>query len=174
MALGIRFPILQIVGYQNSGKTTLVEKIVQKGSEEGYKIATLKHHGHHTILDTVTYNKDSVRHRKAGAIVSVVEGGGSLQLEASTNDWKLEKLLQLYNYFEHDMILVEGYKTENYPKIVLIRSKSDIELLTCVTNIVGVVSWIPIETTYALFPINEDAEVLKWLFRSSEVNDEPK
>ena len=38
--------ILQIVGYQNSGKTTLVEKIVHALAESEMKVATIKHHGH--------------------------------------------------------------------------------------------------------------------------------
>lgn len=38
--------ILQIVGYQNSGKTTLVEKVVHALAERKMKVATIKHHGH--------------------------------------------------------------------------------------------------------------------------------
>lgn len=38
--------ILQIVGYQNSGKTTLMEKLIQALTYEGMKVATIKHHGH--------------------------------------------------------------------------------------------------------------------------------
>ncbi|THE11207.1 molybdopterin-guanine dinucleotide biosynthesis protein B [Bacillus timonensis] len=168
MALEIRFPLLQVVGYQNSGKTTLVEKIVKKGSEFGYHIATIKHHGHQSRLQSIHQEKDSSRHFKAGASATIVEGGGSMQLEAKTSQWTLEKLIQLYAFFEHDMIVIEGYKNAQYPKIVLIKREEDMELLTSLTNIVAVISWIPIQTNFPLFHINAEENYLNWIF--SEVH----
>ncbi len=44
--MGKATSILQIVGYQNSGKTTLVEKVVYALAEQNMKVATIKHHGH--------------------------------------------------------------------------------------------------------------------------------
>ncbi|MFS0864233.1 molybdopterin-guanine dinucleotide biosynthesis protein B [Fredinandcohnia sp. 179-A 10B2 NHS] len=171
MALDIMYPILQIVGFQNSGKTTLVEKLVQTGTANGLKVATLKHHGHNTGLDSLHIMKDSVRHRKAGAVLSGVEGGGSLQIEAITTDWRLDKLIKLYSFFEHDMILVEGYKNEDYPKVIMIREEKDVELLSSLKNIVAVISWIQIESQYPLFNIKDEKTYLNWLVRSSEVNE---
>ncbi|MEH7224862.1 molybdopterin-guanine dinucleotide biosynthesis protein B [Bacillus sp. JJ1566] len=164
MALEIRFPLLQIVGYQNSGKTTLVEKIVKKGTDFGFQIATIKHHGHQSSLDRLHQEKDSSRHIKAGASATIVEGGGSLQLEAKTSKWTLEKLIQLYAFFENDMILIEGYKMADYPKIVLIKKEEDIELLSSLTNIVCVITWIPIQTKFPLYHINEEEKYLRWIF----------
>lgn len=164
MALEIRFPLLQIVGYQNSGKTTLVEKIVKRGTELGASIATIKHHGHSSNLKGLNKEKDSSRHFKAGASATIVEGGGSLQLEAKTSGWTLEKLIQLYAFFENDMILIEGFKLADYPKIVLIRNEADMELLTSLTNIVAVISWIPIESNFPLFHIKDEEIYLEWVF----------
>ncbi|MDR4887047.1 molybdopterin-guanine dinucleotide biosynthesis protein B [Fredinandcohnia sp. QZ13] len=168
MALEIRFPLLQVVGYQNSGKTTLVEKIVKKGTDLGYQIATIKHHGHQSSLQSLHQEKDSSRHFRAGASATIVEGGGSLQLEAKTSKWPLEKLIQLYAFFENDMIVIEGYKHAEYPKIVLIKREEDIELLNSLTNIVAVISWIPIQIKFPLFLINEEENYLNWIF--SEVH----
>ncbi|MEH7387930.1 molybdopterin-guanine dinucleotide biosynthesis protein B [Bacillus sp. JJ1521] len=164
MALEIRFPLLQIVGYQNSGKTSLVEKIVKKGTDYGHQIATIKHHGHQSNLENFHQAKDSSRHFKAGASATIVEGGGSLQLEAKTSQWTLEKLIELCALFENDMILIEGYKAADYPKIVLIKKEKDTELLTSLTNIVAVISWIPIQTKFPLFHINEEENYLQWIF----------
>ncbi|RFB18262.1 molybdopterin-guanine dinucleotide biosynthesis protein B [Bacillus sp. HNG] len=168
MALEIRFPLLQVVGYQNSGKTTLVEKIVKKGTDLGYQIATIKHHGHQSSLQSLHQEKDSSRHFRAGASATIVEGGGSLQLEAKTSKWPLEKLIQLYAFFENDMIVIEGYKSAEYPKIVLIKREEDIELLNSLTNIVAVISWIPIQIKFPLFLINEEENYLNWIY--SEVH----
>ena len=64
--------ILQIVGYQNSGKTTLVEKIVHALAEIEMKVATIKHHGHGGFPEVAQkIAKDTV---KPGAVVSSVEG----------------------------------------------------------------------------------------------------
>lgn len=164
MALEIRFPLLQIVGYQNSGKTTLVEKIVKKGTKQGIKMATIKHHGHQSSLESPKQEKDSSRHFNAGASATIVEGGGSLQLEAKSTGWTLERLIQLYAFFENDMILIEGFKTEDYPKIILIRKDEDIELLTSLTNIVAVISWIPIQCNFPLFNIKDEENYLRWIF----------
>ncbi|MEH7381730.1 molybdopterin-guanine dinucleotide biosynthesis protein B [Bacillus sp. JJ1533] len=164
MALEIRFPLLQIVGFQNSGKTTLVEKVVKKGTDLGHKIATIKHHGHQTSLESLHQEKDSSRHFQAGAFATIVEGGGSLQLEAKTSEWSLVKLIQLYAFFENDMIVIEGYKTAEYPKIVLIKKEEDMELLTSLTNIAAVITWIPIQTTFPLFHIDDEENYLKWIF----------
>ncbi|WP_077617277.1 molybdopterin-guanine dinucleotide biosynthesis protein B [Bacillus sinesaloumensis] len=169
MALELRFPLLQIVGYQNSGKTTLVEKIVKKGTAQGIKIATIKHHGHQNSLESQRIEKDSARHFKAGALATIVEGGGSLQLEAKTSGWSLEKLIQLYAFFENDMIIIEGFKSADYPKIVLIRHERDLELLNLLTNIRAVISWIPIQTNFPLFQIDEEEKYVDWVF-NSEVN----
>ncbi len=62
MTLGKNCPILQIVGFQNSGKTTLTEKLIFRASIAGLKAASIKHHGHGGTPDTELSSKDSIRH----------------------------------------------------------------------------------------------------------------
>jgi molybdopterin-guanine dinucleotide biosynthesis protein B len=144
MALEISVPILQIVGYQNSGKTTLMTKLVERLSSEGVSVGTIKHHGHGGEPEIGDQGKDTDLHRKAGASVVAVEGEGTLQLTARNSYWELQKMVELYKVFEVDIILVEGYKKEDYPKIVLLRGDEAEELLSQLTNIMCVVSRIPI------------------------------
>ncbi len=59
--MAAHFPILQIVGYQNSGKTTFVEKLAEKLGQLGVKIGCLKHHGHGGEPDVFAEGKDSDR-----------------------------------------------------------------------------------------------------------------
>lgn len=168
MAVGRTVPILQIVGYQNSGKTTLVEKLIQTFSEQGLKVAAIKHHGHGGY-PTVP-QKDSERHRKAGAIVSAVEGDGLLLLTALRNQWSLQGIIRLYTYFEADLIVIEGYKTESYPKVVLLRTNEDVKLLDQVENVLAVITWNEVtqklQETYTTFPITEEAAYMEWLLQS--------
>ncbi|AWC30194.1 molybdopterin-guanine dinucleotide biosynthesis protein B [Bacillus cytotoxicus] len=165
MAMGRATPILQIVGYQNSGKTTLMEKLVHAFSSEGRKVATIKHHGHGGFPELS--QKDSERHRQAGAVVSAVEGAGLLSLSALRNHWMLKDVIQLYEFFAVDLILIEGYKTESYPKIVLLRSLDDMSLLEQVDNIKAVIVWdeaiVQLQKTYKIFHITDADSYMKWL-----------
>ncbi|EJP92572.1 molybdopterin-guanine dinucleotide biosynthesis protein B [Bacillus cereus] len=164
MAMGKAPSILQIVGYQNSGKTTLVEKIVHALAERKIKVATIKHHGHGGFPEVA--QKDSERHRKAGAVVSSVEGAGLLSLSSLREEWSLQEIIRLYEFFEVDIILIEGYKKESYPKVVLLRSEEDVELLHKVENIVAVITWYDAPTNlrekYKVFHIAEDELYIDW------------
>jgi len=164
LALGKASSIIQIVGYQNSGKTTLVEKVVHALAESEMKVATIKHHGHGGFPEVA--QKDSERHRKAGAVVSSVEGAGLLSLSSLREEWSLQEIIRLYEFFEVDIILIEGYKKESYPKVVLLRSEEDVELLHKVENIVAVITWYDAPTNlrekYKVFHIAEDELYIDW------------
>jgi molybdopterin-guanine dinucleotide biosynthesis protein B len=160
--------ILQIVGYQNSGKTTLVEKMVHALTEREMKVATIKHHGHGGFPEVA--QKDSERHRKAGAVVSSVEGAGLLSLSSLRDEWSLQEIIRLYEFFEVDMILIEGYKAENYPKVVLLRSAEDAELLHKVENIAAVITWYDapsnVREEYKVFHITEEKLYIDWFLQT--------
>ncbi|WP_100397880.1 molybdopterin-guanine dinucleotide biosynthesis protein B [Bacillus sp. FJAT-44742] len=164
MAVDQHCPVLQIVGYQNSGKTTLVEKLIEAASADGMEIATIKHHGHGGKPDTEITSKDSRRHRLAGASFTVVEGQGVLQMEGVRSKWSLENLIELYQYFQPDVILVEGYKAEDYPKVVLLRDSEDLSLLEKVTNVLCAVVWTPVGIeNVKTFPIEAQEQYIKYI-----------
>ncbi|PQZ55920.1 molybdopterin-guanine dinucleotide biosynthesis protein B [Bacillus sp. MYb209] len=167
--MGKASSILQIVGYQNSGKTTLVEKMVHALAEREMKVATIKHHGHGGFPEVA--QKDSERHRKAGAVVSSVEGAGLLSLSSLRDEWSLQEIIRLYEFFEVDMILIEGYKTEKYPKVVLLRSAEDAELLHKVENVVAVITWhdapVNLREEYKVFHITEEKLYIDWFLQTA-------
>ncbi|WP_342515721.1 molybdopterin-guanine dinucleotide biosynthesis protein B [Sutcliffiella sp. FSL R7-0096] len=132
-------PILQVVGFKNSGKTTVVSNMIQFASENGFKLGSIKHHGHGGPPDLPDEWKDSDRHLRAGALVSVVEGEGKLHLVAQKAVWQLEEILFLYQAMNVDGILVEGYKKAHYPKIVMLHQKEDLVLLEELEDVVGVI-----------------------------------
>ncbi|MES9695300.1 molybdopterin-guanine dinucleotide biosynthesis protein B [Bacillus toyonensis] len=168
MALGKASSIIQIVGYQNSGKTTLVEKVVHALAESEMKVATIKHHGHGGFPEVA--QKDSERHRKAGAVVSSVEGAGLLSLSSLREEWSLQEIIRLYEFFEVDTILIEGYKKENYPKVVLLRSAEDVELVHKVENVVAVIMWynvpVNLREEYKVFHITEEKLYIDWFLQT--------
>ncbi|PFY20756.1 molybdopterin-guanine dinucleotide biosynthesis protein B [Bacillus toyonensis] len=166
--MGKASSIIQIVGYQNSGKTTFVEKVVHALAESEMKVATIKHHGHGGFPEVA--QKDSERHRKSGAVVSSVEGAGLLSLSSLREEWSLQEIIRLYEFFEVDTILIEGYKKENYPKIVLLRSAEDVELVHKVENVVAVITWynapVNLREEYKVFHITEEKLYIDWFLQT--------
>lgn len=132
--------IFQFVGYQNSGKTTAMEFVTQKLTKKGWKVITLKHHGHGGIPDN--WSKDSAKHREAGAIASFVEGGGILQMEMAKADWDVKSIEKFLSFFSYDVLLVEGYKNEAFPKAVFLRREEEkSHILDTLANIQFVVPY---------------------------------
>jgi molybdopterin-guanine dinucleotide biosynthesis adapter protein len=159
--------IIGLVGYKNSGKTTFSEKLISFGSNKGLKIGTIKHHGHGGLPQLESVNTDSSKQFEAGAVVSSVEGGGRLSLHASSDHLSLHDIMKIYESFPLDLIVFEGYKNEKFPKILFIRTQKDLYLLDYVSNIVAVVSWMPIDdlpTQLQCFLIEDDSTIMNWVF----------
>ncbi len=115
-------PIVSFVGRSNSGKTTLIERLIPELVQVGYRVATIKHAGHGIDLDTE--GKDSWRHKRAGASAVIVVSKGSLAMFADVDDdIKVEELRDRFVDRQLDLIIAEGWKSEGYPKIVVIRDQ---------------------------------------------------
>lgn len=113
-------PILCFVGRSNSGKTTLIERLIAALVQDGYRIATIKHAGHGFNLDTES--KDSWRHKQAGASTVIVTTKGSLAMFTDVDEEvRVEELRARYVGQGIDLIIAEGWKSEGYPKIVVVR-----------------------------------------------------
>ena len=133
--------IFQVVGYQNRGKTTFITNLIQKLREAKLETAVLKHHGHGGKPD-VTGTKDSNKHFLAGAAASLVEGDGTIELLGNFKGRApITELIQLLSLFLPDVILIEGYKQEDFPKVILIKEESDLPLLERLTNVKAAVAW---------------------------------
>ena len=163
--------IFQIVGYQNSGKTTISAKLIKFLTDRGIKTVSIKHHGHGGKPD-VLEQKDSSRHLRSGALAAIVEGGGRTILQTDKQNLNLEDQIELLNFFQPDVILVEGYKQEKYPKLLLLRNKEDLALLTSVSNICAVGCWSKESDTEYMCPsfsINDEA-IITWTAEFIEEN----
>jgi molybdopterin-guanine dinucleotide biosynthesis protein B len=113
-------PIVSIVGTSNSGKTTLIEKLIAELSRRGFRVATIKHNRHGFEIDRE--GKDSWRHKQAGAVATVVASPGKLALiEDTTKDYELAEIRDLY-IRNADIVLAEGYKQNPHPKIEVFRA----------------------------------------------------
>ncbi len=132
-------PIISIVGKSDSGKTTLIEKLVPELTRRGHRIATVKHDVHGFEVDRE--GKDSWRHKKAGAHTVVIS---SPQKAAVIRD--VERDLSLAEIRDKlirdvDLIISEGYKRDIQPKIEIFRREKHQELLcTKEDNLIAIVS----------------------------------
>ena len=115
---------IAIIGAKNSGKTTLVEKLLKALTDKGFNCVSKKHTSHHHSFDTT--GKDSERHRKAGASLTIATNPGEFAIFSEQNDMLLSKIKETINS-EFDICLIEGDKFSNVDKILLTRNITDID-----------------------------------------------
>ncbi len=142
-------PILCFVGRSNSGKTTLIERLIPELVQAGYRVATVKHAGHGFDLDTE--GKDSWRHKRAGASTVVVLSKGSLAMFSDVpDDIKVEQIRDQYLGQKIDLIIAEGWKSDGYPKIVVVRDQLG-EVPVSQEGLLAIVSNKPLEASIPTF-----------------------
>ena len=121
-------PIVSIVGKSNSGKTTLIEKIIPELTRRGYRVATIKHDLHGFEIDKE--GKDSWRHRKAGADAVILSSPKQIALiRAVDRDLTVAELRDRF-IDDVDIVITEGFKKDIQPKIEVFRKEMHRELLT--------------------------------------------
>ncbi|MCX6697651.1 MAG: molybdopterin-guanine dinucleotide biosynthesis protein B [Methanoregula sp.] len=147
-------PIVSIVGRSNTGKTTLIEKMIPELKSRGYGVATIKHNLHGFDIDHE--GKDSWRHKKAGAKVTVVASPHQVAvIEDSDRDYELAELRDRY-IRNVDIILSEGFKVNPHPKIEVVRSILKHEpLCTKEDNLIAVASDKPVDRGVPCLDIND-------------------
>ncbi|WP_318614868.1 molybdopterin-guanine dinucleotide biosynthesis protein B [Sporosarcina sp. YIM B06819] len=125
---------LHVVGFKNSGKTTLVARWVRLVKEQGLKVAVLKHHGHGGQPAMPDASTDTMQFFNGGADVSVVAGGGAVQLLVNEEPGFAE-LKEMAAMRRPSILLVEGYKEQQGDKVVLVRNAEDWETLRNLSGI---------------------------------------
>ena len=132
--------IFGITGWKNSGKTSLVVRLVKVLGERGYTVSTLKFTHHHFDIDRP--GKDSYMHREAGASEVLVASDTRWALiheRSEGEETSMEKLVAQMNPV--DYLLVEGFKRFPHPKIQVVRSEHNRDPLPeTVTNLVAIAS----------------------------------
>ena len=107
--------IASVVGKKNTGKTSLTVKIIEELTRRGYNVASIKHSHHSIEMDKE--NTDTWKHKQAGA--NLVVGVGSTTFFNARKEHVLNRILYLLKHFGNfDFVIIEGYKSYNYPKII--------------------------------------------------------
>ena len=120
--------IIGLAGWSGSGKTTLITKLIPRLLARGVKVSTLKHAHHGFDLDQP--GKDSFVHRVAGAtevIISSAKRWAILHELREEPEWNLGDLVAKMSPV--DLVLVEGFKRDAFPKLEIHRAANDKPLL---------------------------------------------
>ena len=147
--------IILIVGKSESGKTTLIEKLIPVLKNRGYKVGTIKHTHHRIDIDKM--GKDSWRHRQAGSDATILASPGSVAIVKNEKCDMLDSLV--CHLSDMDIILTEGYKGENRPKIEVVRAANNkgpiFGKAGKSSNLIATVTDLPLDTDVPVFGLEE-------------------
>ncbi|MES2551256.1 MAG: molybdopterin-guanine dinucleotide biosynthesis protein B [Pseudomonadota bacterium] len=111
-----------VIGWKNSGKTSLMERLVSEITGRDFSVSTVKH-VHHTV-DLDQPGKDTFRHRQAGAREVVLASADRLAILVEHRGPEPELPAVLARMAPVDLILVEGYKRDAHPKVEVWRAET--------------------------------------------------
>jgi len=118
-------PILGFSAWSGTGKTTLLRQLIPALGERGLRVSVIKHAHHHFDLDVP--GKDSFELRKAGAVQTVICTATRMaqitEFDSPAEEPGLEQIINGLDTGRIDLVLVEGYKTIEFPKIELHRAE---------------------------------------------------
>jgi molybdopterin-guanine dinucleotide biosynthesis protein B len=162
-------PIVSIVGRSESGKTTLLGKLITELKQRGRRVAVIKHTDQAFEFDAA--NKDSWRFRQAGSVVSAISSAQQLALiKDMERDLEPQDLLQIIGS-DFDLVLTEGFKQSHHPKIEVHRGEQGGDLLSPKEQLLAVVTDVPLLREAPQFNPDEAARIADLI--EEKVLDQP-
>jgi molybdopterin-guanine dinucleotide biosynthesis protein B len=129
--------IVSVVGKSGSGKTTFLEKLLPELKRRGYRVATVKHDVHGFDIDQP--GKDTWRHAQAGAEAVVISSPRRFALiQRLDEEMPLDEIASYVRGV--DIIITEGYKRGDKPKIEISRRAKSTELICAEEELIAVVT----------------------------------
>ena len=173
--LGKLPPLFGLAGWSGSGKTTLSSKLIKNFTKIGINVGTLKHAHHKFDIDKP--GKDSYNLRKAGArpmIISSKERFALIQENDQNEEKSLFEMLEMFSkqpINKCDIIIVEGYKNENIPKLEVHRPIIGKPLLfNDDNNIFAIASEGHLKTTIPSFDLNNINTITDFLIEKYKIS----
>jgi molybdopterin-guanine dinucleotide biosynthesis adapter protein len=162
--------IIGIAGYSGSGKTTLIEKVIPVLVGEGLRVSLIKHAHHEFDVDQP--GKDSYRHRHAGCTEVLV---------SSSDRWALMHELRgaaepsVQEQLEHlspcDLVIIEGYKKEPFPRVEVHRRAGHTPLLYPEDpHVVAVATDEPLDTALPQIDVEDPPAVARFIIHYLGLN----
>lgn len=172
--VNIPSPALSVVGRHNSGKTTLIERLIAELVSRGRDVGSVKHHSH-VGFDIDYPGKDSYRHRAAGASETVIAAPGQVAC-IKTIDGERECSDIVRGMPGHDVIVVEGYRKSGLPTIEIMRSANEADARVAEVFAEGARQGWPLGTDFTQFtrgtvPPADDERAREALRRAEQEDD---
>jgi len=147
--------VFGFAGFSGTGKTTLIERLIPRLVDSGLRVSVIKH-AHHAF-DIDTPGKDSYRHREAGAReVLITSGQRWVLMHELRGDAEPDLATQLGRISPCDLVLVEGYKRADIPKLEIHRPSTGKPLLhPGDANIIAVAADGPVRTSLPVLDLND-------------------
>jgi molybdopterin-guanine dinucleotide biosynthesis protein MobB len=152
-----------VVGWKNAGKTGLMERLVTEITGRGLRVSTVKH-AHHAF-DIDHPGKDSHRHRVAGATEVLLASRNRFALMHELRDEDEPSLAALLAKLSPvDLVLIEGYKRDDHPKIEAHRAETGNPLIAPDDPTVrAVASDVPLDLDVPVFDLNDAGAIANFI-----------
>jgi molybdopterin-guanine dinucleotide biosynthesis adapter protein len=152
-----------VVGWKNAGKTGLMERLVTEITGRGISVSTIKH-AHHSF-DVDHPGKDSFRHRNAGATEVLLASGNRFALMHELRGAPEPPLSDLLARLSPvDLVLIEGYKRDQHPKVEAHRAETGKPLIAPDDPTVrAVASDVPLTLDRKVFDLNDTVAVADFI-----------
>lgn len=151
------------IGYSNTGKTTLIEKLIPLLRMRGLRVSAIKnaHHG----FDMDRPGKDSYRYREAGAGQVLIATGVRWALLSETPQAaaSLEELIGRLD--PCDLVIIEGFKSEGQIPRIEVRRSSNNEppIFPNDPNVIAVASDLAVDTGLPVLDLNDAATIAQFV-----------
>ncbi|MEZ5922875.1 MAG: molybdopterin-guanine dinucleotide biosynthesis protein B [Hyphomicrobiaceae bacterium] len=148
-------PVIAVVGWKNSGKTTLVTKLIAELCRRGHRVASIKHAHHMFEIDHP--GTDSFRHREAGASSVAIVSARRVALVREIEEGEEPGLdAVLASLGPADLVIVEGYKSLPLKKIEVRRRESnrDGDLAPIDRGVLAIAADYPVAATVPVLDLN--------------------
>ena len=157
-----QIPLLGITGYSGSGKTTLLEKLIPELIARHIRVSVIKHSHHNMQIDKE--GKDSWRMKEAGSSQVILANDERWVIMTETpKPVSLDYLAQQFDRTLTDLVLVEGFKQEPIPKILLHRQEMTKPLPEIDEYVVAVATNYPLEIDRTLLDINRIPQIADFI-----------
>ena len=151
-------PVFSVVAKNsNTGKTTVLCNIIKELKSRGYRVATIKHDVHGFDIDQP--EKDTWKHGQAGSDMVMISSPEKFaMIEKVQVEYTLDEILEKINNV--DIIITEGYKRENKPKLEVYRKEVADELLCKDEELFGIVTDVELDKDTPQFSFKQIKEVV--------------
>lgn len=155
-------PVVSVVGTSNAGKTTLTVKLIRELKQRGYRVATIKHDVHGFEIDKP--GKDSWKHAEAGSDCVVLSSPQKLAMIRSLDrELTVDEIVSTLP--EVDIVLTEGYKRGDKPKIEVSRREKGNPLICGQDELIAIATDQTYDTPVPQFGLDDAAGLVDLLER---------